>query len=316
MLCFEAWVVPAVLCGRSRRAHGCGFVCYVSAVSDALEAELDRLFQLPLAALVEARKALVDRLRRGGDKAGAARIAGVKRATAAAWALNQVHFRSPVLLERARADVEALRELHARDGVSGLQLTAAGKRQRASAQAVVEAALACCRAADLPGGASQQRRIFGTLQGWLTGAADEAPGRLTRDLELSGFDAVTVVGEVARATPSEPPPSAASAPAPVPALESAELSRAKHELAVYERAALRAAEACERLAPALERALRERERAQVELNAAEQRLNAARQLLADREAALVAADAALTHARDAQTQAGRELDAARARVAR
>jgi DNA repair exonuclease SbcCD ATPase subunit len=315
-------------------------------VGDALEAELDRLFQLPLAELVEARNTAVDQLRRAGDKAGAARIKSVKRPTPAAWALNQVHFHSAGLLDRARAEVEALRELHATDGVSGSQLMAAVQRQRQATQLVVEAALACCRAAGLPSGPVQQRRIFGTLQGWLTGAGDEAPGRMTHDLESSGFDAITAVGEVMSASEVTLPASTAEQAALTRArtalaadradltqarsalaaeqaelaraesARAAELTRARTAFAESERAALRARRERERLAPHAERARGDRERAQAELSAAEQRLTVARQQLAEREAALSNADIALAQARDAEALAESALEHTRAELAR
>jgi hypothetical protein len=175
-------------------------------VADALELELDRLFRLPLAELVEARDALADRLRKAGDKVLATRVKSVRRATPAAWALNQLHFEQPELLERARDASDEVRALHAQEGVDPRALSAALSTQRAVLHELVEAALARCEEGGHAGGPALQRKLLATLQAVLAGASDEAFGRLTRDLAASGFDAIAAVGSVAQPAPGSARP--------------------------------------------------------------------------------------------------------------
>jgi hypothetical protein len=175
-------------------------------VADALEVELDRLFRLPLAELVEARDALADRLRKAGEKALATRVKGVRRATPAAWALNQLHFEQPEVLDRAREASDEVRALHAQDGVDPRALSAALISQRAVLHDAVEAALERCEAAGLAVGPVLQRKLLATLQAVLAGKGDEGFGRLTRDLEASGFDAIASVGSAAPLAEKPRPP--------------------------------------------------------------------------------------------------------------
>ena len=178
-------------------------------MTDALESELDLLFQLPPAEMVEARNALAARLKKAGDRNGSARVKGLKRPAPAAWAINQVFFRERALLEDARAQVANVRALQATDSVDRAQLSAAGEAQRASLQAIVDAALRYCAQAGLPTGPLPERRVFTTVQAWLGGNGAETPGRMTRELEPSGFEAIGLLG----------------APAPLPAATASAAAR-------------------------------------------------------------------------------------------
>ena len=181
-------------------------------MTDALETELDALFQLPPNDMVEARNALAARLKKAGERDASVRVKSLKRPAPAAWAINQVFFHERDLLEEARSWVAQVRALQATDGVDRQQLTAAGAAQRVALQAVVDAALRHCAAAGLATGALQERRVFTTVQGWLGGNGAETPGRMTRELEPSGFEAIGLLG-----TPAPlpmPPPSAAGQKAP------------------------------------------------------------------------------------------------------
>jgi hypothetical protein len=250
------------------------------AVTDALEVELDQLFQRPLSGLVEARDALVARLRKAGDKAAAAKVKALRRPTPAAWALNQVHFARPELVAQARTASDEVRALHAQDGVDPRALSAALTAQRAALHEVVESALLHCEAAGVPSGAAHQRKLLATLQGVLSGVSEERPGRLTRDLEPAGFDAIAVVG-----TPGTPGPGLA-VPKPGPSLIKATLSSDSEQAAaralVRERE-LSAHEAQKRA----QQARNELTNAEREQEAAEARVRAAEATLASLQARLV-----------------------------
>jgi len=283
---------------------------------DSLEAELDRLFALPPAELVEARNALADQLRRAGDKAGAARIKTIKRAVPVAWALNQVHFTEPQLLERARQLTDELRALHGQPGVDTRRLAGAVEGQRAAMQAIVEAAMQAGRSAGLSETALQQRKVFTTLQAWLAGKGEEAPGRMTQELEASGFDAfagMTVLAAV-------PSPATAVAPSAAPPAKRA-AAVVTEDGAAIEAARRRAAELEQRAAAALEdvqkraaeHASAEQARAQAEVSVreAERQLAELRSMLDQRARELERRAAALDEARGKHEQAEAAASAAR-----
>lgn len=164
-------------------------------MTEPLEDEIDALYRLPPGELVDARNALTERLKKAGDKAGAARVKALKKPTPAAWALNQVHHRHHALLVRAREQSVQLQQLHAEGGLDRKQMAAAVEAQRAALQAAVDAAMRCCEAVGVQAGPAQQRKVYTSLQAWLAGAGDEPPGRMTHDIEPSGFGAMNPLGE-------------------------------------------------------------------------------------------------------------------------
>jgi hypothetical protein len=285
---------------------------------DPLEAELDRLFQLPPSELVGERNVLADRLRKGGDRAAADRIKALKRPAPAAWGLNQVQFRQPLLIERARRAAIALREAHARDQTDPQQLSAALAAQRDAAHAVVEAALRYCTQAGLADGQPAQRKIFATFQAWLSGAGDEPPGRMQRELEPSGFDALPSVGSPQLQVPLALPmaavqqPLAAAAPRrPDPRL----VARARAHLAEAERAAQGARERVQRSRGERREAEAALSRVEAQLRETEQKLRDLQRHMAEAQADIARNVAALDEAQRAEASAQAALAAARAQLA-
>jgi hypothetical protein len=276
-------------------------------VADPLEGELDRLFQLPPGELVEARNALADRLRRAGDKAGAAQVKAIKRAAPVAWALNQVHFTQPALLAQAREHTEELRGLQTQRGVDPRRLAAAVEQQRSAAQAVIDAALRAGRGAGLSENALSQRKLFTTLQAWLSGKGDEQPGRMTQELEASGFDAFAGMALV------QAPAVAAPVAVASPDEREAQPARREPDRAAIERAAQRVAEreqlavaARQRVGAARDQqaaARQARDQAQAAVREAERRAAELRTLFDQRELELQRCSAALDEAERELAQA-------------
>jgi hypothetical protein len=315
-------------------------------VSDEFEAQLDAVFQLRPAEVVPARNALSDRLKKAGDKPAAAQVSAIKRPTPTAWAINQVHFREPELLQRASELAAKLRELHAADGVDGKQLAAAAEALRRATQQVVDAAMRHCEAAGLAGGSPQQRKVFAMVQSWLSGAADERPGRMTHDVEASGFEAIGSVGLVLpavqltaagpRATTSSgaigapgvtskgagrAAANANAAAAPhkhplTPEPDPQALAEATDRLAKREREARTAVERARERVAARKEAERELERAKLQVKDAERALVHLRAAQADREAKLAAADRELREAEDDREQSEAAVAQARTELAK
>lgn len=294
---------------------------------DTLEAELDRLFQLLPSEFVAARKLLADQLKKAGDREAATRVLAMKRAAPSAWAINQVHFREPELLQRALARAQQLQALQATDGADPKQLSAAIDAQRAATQAIVDAATRHCESAGINAAQPQQRKIFTTVQGWLAGTSDEAPGRMTRELEPSGFDAIGSVGLV---LPFVAPPVAgphtgaannltragAARAAASPELDTRAIDRATEELARCEREARRALEEARTRDAERKRAEREFEHAKLQVSDAERALTHLRATLAQRETEQTRARTAATEALAVQRRAETAVGDARTELAR
>jgi hypothetical protein len=283
-------------------------------VTDPLDVELDRLFRLPPAQLVGARNALADQRRRAGDKAGAARVKAIKRAAPAAWAFNQVYFDAPELLQLAREHAEQLRALQTQRGVDSAQLAAAVEQQKSSTQAIVDAALRAGRQAGLSETALPQRKVFTTVQGWLAGKGEEPPGRMTQEIEASGFDAfagmtLTNAPPVVKVQPKPAANEATAVPAAAPdraALERAtQLIEERDQLATAARERVRVRGAEQTTARQL------RDSAQAAVREAERRAAELRTTLDQRELELQTSSAALEEARREQQRAEEAVAEAR-----
>ncbi|MFF3562728.1 hypothetical protein ACFYXS_22070 [Streptomyces sp. NPDC002574] len=148
-----------------------------------LDAVVDELYALAPEDFTAARDEHVRNARRSGDRALAARIAGLRRPSLAAWAGN--------LLVREHADEvaallglgEALRRAH-RD-LDGAQLRALGRQQRALVEALGQQAARLAADAGRPLAEAALDEVRGTLHAALAdaGAARAwATGRLVRPL--------------------------------------------------------------------------------------------------------------------------------------
>jgi hypothetical protein len=157
-----------------------------------VEAEIDLLYQLPLGEFVAARTALAAKLKANGDAQGTSRVKALARPNISAWAANQVYWTAQREFEALQASTRRLQQTQA-EGALDTALREATKERREAQAAVMG------RAESILSGAGQGlstdilRRISATLEAL---AAEPAlpegirPGRLIRDLELPGFEAV------------------------------------------------------------------------------------------------------------------------------
>src|SRR5688500_11267390 len=95
-----------------------------------LEAEVDRLYRLPLEEFVRARDELARRLRGEGSREEAAQVKALPKPTAAAWAVNQ-------LARSNRREVDLL--LDAAHRLRTLQASSPGRAERASLEEALRA---------------------------------------------------------------------------------------------------------------------------------------------------------------------------------
>lgn len=274
--------------------------------------EPSELYGLPLDEFIDARKALAKELRADGGREEAAAVAALRKPTVAAWAVNQ-------LVRSQAKDVRAL--LKAGDGLAaaqeallagkgdGRKLQAAGEKERAALDALVDAAGGLLSSSGAELSDAVLERIRETLHAAAVDAtAREAveSGMLLKELAHAGLG----LGEAPMtadvpAAPSKKKP-AAAAPA-----------KAKKDAAKAEKAAKAAAERERKAAEKLEA---ERKEARTALRDAEKvvdrtaRAVRSAQQARDRAAkALEAADSALD---DAVADAERaEKEAAKAQKA-
>jgi hypothetical protein len=160
-----------------------------------IEAEMDRLYGLPLADFTAARNALAGELKTAGEADAAAEVKALPKPSLSAWTVNQLARRERM---QVRALVTAAGKM--RTAQSGLlggggadDLQQAAKRQREVVDALVASARALLDASGQPATQATLDRVRGTLTAV---AADEEgqrlveKGRLSADLDPSGFGPV------------------------------------------------------------------------------------------------------------------------------
>jgi len=188
-----------------------------------LESAIDGLYQVPLERFTAERNALAAALKKAGDKAAAERVKALAKPSVTAWAVNQVWWAEPARVEALLAAGGAERAAHlALAAGRAADLRAAGEARGRAVAAVTEAALARLggKKAVAP---DLQFRIAGTVEALASSGIPEGegPGRLTRDCQSSGLDALSALAGfagpparpaiVARADPSTAPPAAGRA---------------------------------------------------------------------------------------------------------
>jgi len=239
---------------------------YTRAVADPrfldLHAEVDRLYQAPLAEFTAARNALAARIKAAHGADAAAHVKTLAKPSIIAWTLNQLYWRhQPEFMALLLAGDQLRLAQQQRLGGHEVDL-APPTRAR---QAAIEALLAL--AADLlkegghqPSPDTRQRlqASLDALASYGTGSLAPRAGRLTEDVPAPGFAALAGLAEAGAgpgAQPAEPigPGAAATRPAPVKLSVVARRSKEKAEaaLAQAESALGTAREEADRAASAL-----------------------------------------------------------------
>jgi hypothetical protein len=159
-----------------------------------IDAAIDALYRGPVGEFVAARNALAKQF----PGAEGARVKGLPKPTAAAWAINQLYWQQRAAYDRLRRSGEKLRDAQ----VAVLNGKRADVRQAAEThrQAVSEAAQNAARLAQAAGvkvSPDALVRILGALS--LAQHPPEEPGRLARALQPSGFEALAGISVRAQA---------------------------------------------------------------------------------------------------------------------
>lgn len=266
-------------------------------MANPIEAEIDKLFQLPPDQFTAARNTLA---KDAGAQKGA--IKGLTKPPVAAWAVNQLYWQAP---ERYEALVEAstdVRRTH-RSVIEGRKgdLREAGRAHEAALDGALKATVELMRAAGQPVTDATRHAILNTLRAL---PSIEPAGRLTKALTPGGFEMLSGM------TPAAP---AASAPRPKPAVKArgadakaeGEAARERDRRAALERAVREADQRARQAEFEAARAAREVAKTDRHLDEARRELEAAQKAYeeADRQAqrAAKAREAADRRQRDAQS---------------
>ena len=283
--------------------------------------EPDDLYGLPLDRFVAERAALAKALRADGRRAESSDVAGMRKPSVAAWAVNQlVRTQSRALqglFGAGDALGEAQTELLAGRG-DGRALRAAGERERAAVERLVDTARGLLTSQGQELSATVVERVADTLH---AAALDEGArehvreGRLERELRHVGLGLGESASKAQAAAPraAKSKPRARKSAATRGPTETARGERERPARAAKQRTAQQRADpeqtAARKTARSAEASARRRsERAAHALRAAQERRDRAARALDEADDALAAAREEAVAAADAQQRAQAELE--------
>jgi hypothetical protein len=269
-------------------ALGCGSRLFMA--QKDLDAQIDRLYQLPLDEFTEARNALAKEVAKESKKE-AEEIRRLVKPPLPAWAVNQVYWHARPAYHALTASAAALRNAHAA-ALSGkhADLRAAGKAHEDASTAVLKAALTLLERSGNPVTDATKQAISTTLHALTT--SGDPPGRLARTLQPTGFELLAGL-PVSAASGGRAAPPAAPRPAPPTRVEprtkdaarTKALAKAKEAVAAAGRAEKAAEQTAKRDEFEAARLTRDAERASQKLTDAKQALEEAQEAVAAAEQA-------------------------------
>ena len=278
----------------------------------SVDADLDRLYQLPPSEFTAQRNALA---KRAGPRA--AEIRALPRPTQAIWAVNQLHWRHPQIYQALVESAENLRATHkAVLGGRRGDLRAAGRAHEEALDPALKATLAIAAEDGTPPSDAVRQAIGTTLRALPAG---DPPGRLRQALAPGGFEMLTGPPAGGRVVPAARPAqkkatsTATVAPTAKKPADPAETARARQAVANAAQALARAEQAARREEFEAARAAREAENAQRRVKRAQGALEAAQTELQDAEDDAAAATEKRDAARARAQVADEALAAARTR---
>jgi DNA repair exonuclease SbcCD ATPase subunit len=172
-------------------------------VPSSVEEEIDRLYGKPLHEFTAARDALARDLRRAGDRAAADEVKALRKPTVSAWAINQLARNERMKVRSVLVGGEKLRSAHAEllGGGRPAKVTEASDAERKAIGHLVSSAAKILSQAGHSTNESTLERVASTLR---AAAVDDEgrllleKGRLTRDLDPSGFGPLGAVATPTR----------------------------------------------------------------------------------------------------------------------
>jgi hypothetical protein len=276
-----------------------------------LDAEIEKLYQLPLEDFTAARNALA----KGAGKR-AAEVRGLTKPPITAWAVNQLYWKRRKQYEALIAAAQDARKAHAavlagREG----DVRVTGKAHDDRVSEALEAALEVLREAGHPVTDASRQAILTTLRAL---PADEPAGMLTKALQPGGFEALAGLSIRGAKTPIafKPPPK----PAPKPAKREHEgkprdakaIARAREAVAAATKALKEAQHTAQREEFERARAARDAEKADKAVATARRALEEAEAEMHEAEDAAAAAKKQRDSAEERSDEADRAVEAAQA----
>jgi hypothetical protein len=276
-----------------------------------LDAEIEKLYQLPLEDFTAARNALA----KGAGKR-AAEVRGLTKPPITAWAVNQLYWKRRKQYEALIAAAQDARKAHAgvlagREG----DVRGTGKAHDDRVSEALEAALEVLREAGHPVTDASRQAILTTLRAL---PADEPAGMLTKALQPGGFEALAGLSIRGAKTPIafKPPPK----PAPKPAKREHEgkprdakaIARAREAVAAATKALKEAQHTAQREEFERARAARDAEKADKAVATARRALEEAEAEMHEAEDAAAAAKKQRDSAEERSDEADRAVEAAQA----
>ena len=173
--------------------------CNVSKVSP--DKELDRLLSLPLDEFTAARNEVVKRLKKAGEGEAAERVAALTKPSVPVWTINQLARREKAPMKALLDAAAKLRKAQERALAGGDSdaLRAAQAQERDALRDLTQRAGAILEEAGRPASRAVIERIRSTLGAAALAEptrADLKAGRLTDEVEMSGFDALAGIEPV------------------------------------------------------------------------------------------------------------------------
>jgi len=168
-----------------------------------IDAEIDALFQLPLAEFTGERNALASRLKKSGRADDAARVKALAKPPATAWAVNQLYWQHRNDVEHLLALSGKLRKAHTGAAPDLRDLL---EKRREIVSELTSRAAAILEAGGHAASADAMRRMSITLESLASwGRTEGVPeaGRLTTDLEPLGFDGLAALMGGAKLEPAK-----------------------------------------------------------------------------------------------------------------
>lgn len=282
-----------------------------------LDADIEKLYQLPLEDFTAARNALA----KGAGKR-ASEVRALVKPPVAAWAVNQIYWHRRATYEALIDAAQALRRAHAAVlGGRAADVRSAGKEHDARVAEALSAALEILLENGHPATDAARQAIATTLRAL---PADEPAGMLTRTLQPGGFEALAGLSIKGAKVPAAFKPAAkpASAAAASPkdkghkeaARDTKAIAKAREAIASATRALKQAEHAAQREEFERARTARDDEKAVKAVMAAKKAVENAESELRDAEAAAESAARKKSSAEKRAQQAEAAVETARAEL--
>lgn len=166
-------------------------------MTDDLDRTVHELYALPLEEFVPERDARAKRVRAGGDRELAGRVAALPKPTVAAWLLNQLARKRPDAVDqlvRLGADLRAVQQ-----NLDGDQLRALGRRRQVLVRAFVREAAQLAAELGRPLSGATASQVEDSLR---AAVADESAGAALLAGRLTAPPSYVGMGEVVASAPA------------------------------------------------------------------------------------------------------------------